>query len=277
MVIVLKPDDGEAGCAFSWTRDMPRAPAGRDPEADVRHPDLQFDREGPIELAVQGLAGGGGYTAAWSDTAVVDGSHLVLVSVGFNTKGDAGRQEAIDHVRRARVTGFDTLVASHRQWWNGFYRASFLSIPDTRMESFYWIQLYKMASGTRADRPILDLMGPWFRTSPWLRIWWNLNMELTYWPQLAANHLDLGESFMRALDDHKEALAANARPYTNDSYALGRSAGYDLVRTAGPEIGNLPWALHNYWLQYRFSMETGCSATASSRCSRAASTTTSTC
>jgi len=50
-------------------------------------------------------------------------------------------------------------------------------------------------------------------------------------------------------------LAANARPWTNDSYALGRSAGYDLVRTAGPEIGNLPWALHNYWLEYRFSMD----------------------
>jgi hypothetical protein len=112
-----------------------------------------------------------------------------------------------------------------------------------------------MASGTRADRPLLDLMGPWFRTTPWPRIWWNLNIQLTYWPQLASNRLDLGESLLKALDDHKPALARNARPWSDDSYAIGRSCSYDLERPAKPEIGNLTWALHNYWLQYRYSMD----------------------
>ena len=115
--------------------------------------------------------------------------------------------------------------------------------------------MYKMASGTRPDRPLLDLMGPWFRGTPWPRIWWNLNIQLTYWPQLASNRLELGESLLKALDDHKPALARNARPWSDDSYAIGRSSSYDLERTAKPEIGNLTWTLHNYYLQYRYSMD----------------------
>jgi hypothetical protein len=70
----------------------------------------------------------------------------------------------------------------------------FVSMPDTRMEGFYHIQMYKMASATRPGRPALDLMGPWFRTTPWAKIWWNLNIQLAYWPQLTGNRMELGES-----------------------------------------------------------------------------------
>jgi hypothetical protein len=164
---------------------MLRAPAGRDPEAGIPQPALQFTREGATNFARQKFAGGGDHTAAWTDVARPDGSRLILASVGFNpqSEGDAGKQEATDQLKQAQSTGLEQLTTTHRQWWHGFYPASFLSIPDTRLESFYWIQLYKMASATRADRPMLDLMGPWFRTSPWLRCWFKAgereyNLEL---------------------------------------------------------------------------------------------------
>ncbi len=41
----------------------------------------------------------------------------------------------------------------HRVWWHRFYRKSFLSIPDAKLQSFYWIQLYKIASAARRDAP----------------------------------------------------------------------------------------------------------------------------
>jgi hypothetical protein len=170
-VIELKPSAGEQDCRFEWEQGMLRAPAGRDPEAGIPQPALQFTREGATNFARQKFAGGGDHTAAWTDVARPDGSRLILASVGFNpqSEGDAGKQEATDQLKQAQSTGLEQLTTTHRQWWHGFYPASFLSIPDTRLESFYWIQLYKMASATRADRPMLDLMGPWFRTSPWLR------------------------------------------------------------------------------------------------------------
>ena len=67
-----------------------------------------------------------------------------------------------------------------------------------------------MASATRPGRPALDLMGPWFRTTPWARIWWNLNIQLAYWPQLTGNRMELGTSFRELIDQGADALAKNA-------------------------------------------------------------------
>ena len=60
------------------------------------------------------------------------------------------------------------------------------------MEAFYWIQIYKFAAASREGGPAVDLFGPWFRTSQWPGIWWNLNIQLTYWPVYAGNRLALG-------------------------------------------------------------------------------------
>jgi alpha-L-fucosidase 2 len=259
-VIELSPSAGESALRWEWLPGEAINPRYRHtrtaiPPEEV-NPQPRRSTEGPVELAWQELQTGGGHVTAWTSVGGRDGSRLLLVTVGYSTKDlAAARAEALGSLKAAEAAGLERLVATHRQWWHGFYPKSFLSIPDSRLESFYWIQLYKMASGTRADRPLLDLMGPWFRTTPWPRIWWNLNAQLTYWPQLASNHLDLGESLLRALDTRKEALARNAAPYSADSYAIGRSSGYDLDRPAKPEIGNLPWTLHNYYLQYRYSMD----------------------
>jgi hypothetical protein len=167
--------------------------------------------------------------------------------------------KAVADIQDALKSTPDELARSHREWWHAFYPKSFLSIPDTRMESFYWIQMYKFAAGTRADRPALDLMGPWFRSTPWARTWWNLNIQLTYWPVYAANRLDLGESFTRMIDNNITNLINNVpEQWRHDSAAIGRSASYDCVRPVPDgsrvdERGNLTWGLHNYWLQYRYS------------------------
>lgn len=259
-VIELTPTEGERDVQFQWRPGLAANPRNIYQRVEVppreRNPEPERTAEDGVELALQPLATGGGHATAWKEVADTGGSQIVYLSVGFSTSDlDKAKHEAINAVNEAASAGLDELTSSHRRWWHDFWPRSFLSIPDTRMESFYWIQLYKMASGTRANRPLLDLMGPWFRRTPWPKIWWNLNIQLTYWPQLASNHLELGQSLTRALDDHKAQLARNARPFSEDSYAIGRSCSYDLDRAAKPEIGNLTWALHNYYLQYRYSMD----------------------
>jgi hypothetical protein len=230
-VIEITPDAATQNAQFSWV------PAVSETASTMGNIKLS-DRPGVC-------------STAWTEVPGSMGSRVVFLSVG------ATQQEAIDNVNRAVMTGLDALVASHRTWWNNFWKQSFLSIPDTRMESFYWMQLYKMASGTRSGRPILDLIGPWFRYSPWLHLWWNLNIQLTYWVQLTSNHLDLGESLLQTLDSHKAQLASNAGAYSSDSYAIGgHSSNFDLAKpVANFEANNLTWALHNYYLQYRYSMD----------------------
>jgi hypothetical protein len=259
-VIVLAPSNGEADVRFEWTPGLAVNPRylherQRVPRRE-RNPEPQMASSGEVQLAIQPLSSGGGHVTVWKEIAVDGADRAFLVSVGFSpTNVDDAQDEAIEAVNEAAATGIDELATSHRAWWHSFWPASFVSFPDARLESFYWIQMYKMASGTRADRPLLDLMGPWFRSTPWPRIWWNLNIQLTYWPQLASNRLHLGESLLKALDDHRPQLARNARPFSDDSYAIGRSCSYDLDRAAKPEIGNLTWALHNYYLQYRYTMD----------------------
>jgi len=219
---------------------------------------------------LQPLHGGAAYIVAWEYESLIsaDGRAILFYTIGYRppTKGTVDDSLLINETLAQLHAGirpkFDEVVASHRDWWHAYYPESFLSIPDTRMESFYWIQMYKLASATRADRPAIDLMGPWFRRTPWPHLWWNLNLQLTYWPVYAANRLELGESLIHMIDADRTNFINNVpAEWRSDSAGVGRSSPYSGVRSVPNatsksgvlERGDLTWALHNYWLQYRFS------------------------
>lgn len=154
----------------------------------------------------------------------------------------------------------------HRRWWHDYYPKSFVSVPDKRLENFYWAQIYKLASATRADGAIIDNCGPWLTPTPWPNAWWNLNVQLSYWPVYTSNRLHLGESLVRAVAGNTDNLISNVRPeYRHDSAALPVSTGFDLAgSTVGvpgsgkrAQVGCLPWLCHNLWLHYRHSMDAG--------------------
>lgn len=218
------------------------------PESE-RNPEPSTGETDGIHWCAQPFKAGGGYVVAWARSGAI-----FAWTVDFAPAGAPDPARAAAAVRAALKDGIKDLVATHRAWWNAYWPQGFLSIPDTRMESFYFIQMYKLASATRADRPAIDLMGPWFRATPWPKIWWNLNLQLTYWPVYAANRLELGESLTRMLDAGASNLVANVPAEMRaDSAGIGRTSSYDCLGGAGSEIGNLTWAMHNYWLQYRCS------------------------
>ena len=217
------------------------------PEAE-RNPEPAFGETDGIRHCVQPFKAGGGYAVAWAEKGSGPDRRLLVWSVEAAPEA----APAVARVREALARGASALEASHRAWWHAWWPKSFLSIPDTRMESFYWIQMYKLASATRADRPAIDLMGPWFRSTPWPKIWWNLNIQLTYWPVTTANRLDLGESLVRMLQAGETNLIANVpEALRGDSAGIGRTSSYDCRGGAGSEFGNLTWTLHNVWMQAR--------------------------
>ncbi|EIP99643.1 hypothetical protein OpiT1DRAFT_04169 [Opitutaceae bacterium TAV1] len=225
---------------------------------DRQNPPPVTGRTGETNWHLQPFVAGGGYVVAWEERSAEPGWRLIAFTVDYVKSGAPVPDKAVADIRLALGAGIGELERTHREWWHAWWPRSFLSIPDERMQSFYWIQLYKLASATRADRPAIDLMGPWFYPTPWPRIWWNLNLQLTYWPVYAANRLDLGESFLRLIDEGTPNLIANVPPeWREDSAAIGRSSSWDCKSPVsgkdGEERGNLLWALHNYWLHYRFS------------------------
>lgn len=207
-----------------------------------------FDTEG---------RGAGQSAAGWKVVDAGAGTYYVYISRTHSWPGTAAAQEAADNVNRAAAVDLSDYIQSHRKWWHDYYQKSFLSLPNSRLESFYWIQMYKMASATRADRPIIDLAGPWYlRGTKWPGIWWNLNIQATYAPFYVSNHNDLADSLIDWMIKYKDNLEENAGG--DGRYAIGRSTPITLERrcpTSGYEFGNLGYALHNVWQQYRSTMD----------------------
>ncbi len=218
-----------------------------------------------IETAQQSLEVGGGYTTAWK---IADSqksrTKTLYLTVGYSYPENTHTAQATERITAASQVGVPQLESAHRTWWHAYYPQSFLSIPDTRLEGFYWIQLYKLASATRKDKQILDLMGPWYNITPWPALWWNLNVQLTYSPVYASNRLELGEPLCNTLDANVQNLINNVpERYRHDAAGISRISGYDLIAPLDVEdmslhqrfreSGNLTWALHNYWMQCKYA------------------------
>lgn len=124
--------------------------------------------------------------------------------------------------------------------------------------------MYKLASATRVGGGLLDNSGPWQVLTPWPNTWWNLNVQLSYWPVYASNRLELGMPVVDAINNNFENLINNVpEAYRKDAAALPVATDFNLVgvdvRVPGSkpfaQVGNLPWLCHNLWLQYRYSMD----------------------
>src|SRR5213595_1427031 len=266
IVIVLEGTGGESGVALDWAPAEARPPRKvyrKDPFApEDLHPPPVVTRSSDEITSAQSFIGGGAHAEAIVSS---QRGRIFYISIGQGSTDREALAEARAATREAAQLGMRRLEADHRRWWHAYYPESFLTFPDARLEAYYWIQIYKLGSAMRADGPILDLNGPWFNATPWPAIWWNLNIQLTYSPLFRANRLDLAESLFRNLDRHRQALIDNVpERLRGDAAAIGRSSGPDLVRPvdlataqgdAAHEMGDLPWTLYYYWLDYRYQMD----------------------
>ncbi len=259
----LKTSEGEKAAKFTWNA-TPAVDAPNASFKDPPNPPSRSETDGDVLVCVQPRFAGGEFATAWTELASGASMRRLVLSVGDSFPGSTAKADAVASVRKAAEGDFATQVESHRDWWHGYYPKSFLSVPDTRVESFYWIQMYKLACATRSDRPVMDLLGPWYRHTGWPRIWWNLNIQICYLPVYAANHLEIGESLVRFLDAKRANFFRNGKeiwgfddcatvPHTTDYEGLRGDGGRAPQRYINP--GDFTWALHNYWLHYRYSMD----------------------
>ena len=271
LVIELRSEGQERGAKLAFVPDLainPRRIARALPltAADL-NPAPFTEVSGDLRVSVQRRAAGGEYAIAYRDLAVDPDRRHVFLSIADSFPGDEARVEAARAVRRAAADGLPHLAYTHQNFWHAYYPASFVSLPDARLESFYWIQMYKLASATRARGPVIDNQGPWFRPTPWPGLWWNLNVQLSYWPVYTANRLALGESLLTFLDRNQAALRDNVpAAHRGDAMAISRASSLDgvspveAVPPSGPqqgalELSNLTWVLHNVWLHWHHSLD----------------------
>ena len=260
----LEPSEGEAGCRWQWHAEAAVSPriAARPPDDYALNPPPERDRDGDVELCIQPLLCGGETVTGWIERN--DGAMRTLMVTAHHSYPDCiSRTSVCDVLTRCDQSDRAELFTSHRAWWHAYYPQSFLSIPHAEWESFYWIQMYKLGSATRADRMLIDNQGPWMQPTCWPGAWWDLNVELIYWPTYASNRLELGQSLNRALYGNVENLISNTpAEYRHDSATMGCTTGQTCIcPVQAPDgernvmMGILLWGLHNCWLHYRCTMD----------------------
>lgn len=213
----------------------------------------------------QWLNAGGETVTSWEIVPQGDKAGTLYLNISHSYPGNTAQEESNAVIEEVTRMDPDELIRTHRQWWNSYYPQSFLTLPEAQKENFYWAQMYKLAAATRADRALIDNTGPWLTVTPWPNAWWNLNVQLTYWPLNASNRLSLAGSLENALYNNLDNLTSNV-PWDAGgplTYALPRSTNLECkgskIGYPGDdeiaEVSNLLWACHSLWLIYRHKMD----------------------
>jgi len=263
LIMDVNSTDGEEDASFAWNArpciDNRNASRFKDPP----NPPAATDTVNGVSVCTQARFAGGEFATAWKGAPLGEGRR-VIISIADSFPGRTATEQAVATVEKTMSTDFQALLDSHRAWWHDFYPQSMVSVPDPKLESFYWIQFYKLACASRPHLVPVDLLGPWYRNTSWPRIWWNLNIETLYLPVYTGNQLELGESFTNFIDAKRANFYRNAKDIWGfDGCAtVPHTTCYEGLRgdgSAAPSSyinpGDFTWALHNYYLHYRYSMD----------------------
>jgi alpha-L-fucosidase 2 len=247
--------EGDAHLTWEWVAGTPRPP--REEFYPDERPSGLIANPEPVTRS-EPVVRSGERTIVGTQRLHAGGGHCVVVrsrrdeTVLAVAMAEEDMDHAVETASSRAAEALSDLAADekeHRSWWRRLYRESYVELPG-RYATFYWTQVYKLASATRAGRGIVTTMGPWLTSTPWAGAWWNLNVQLSY-PLLARSGHEQLDSLTPALVSHVEELSRNA---SGHGLAIGRTSQSDLDSGAvgdpgeeGVESGNLLWALHTAW------------------------------
>jgi pimeloyl-ACP methyl ester carboxylesterase len=96
----------------------------------------------------------------------------------------------------------ETRTVQHREWWQGYWRRSFIEIPDKVVEKHWYAALYALGSCSRAGKVAPGLWGNWLTTDTpnWHGDFHlNYNFQAPYYLAYGSNHADLSLPFYQAV------------------------------------------------------------------------------
>ena len=180
---------------------------------------------------VHTLLAGGDYATYWERISEKDKDVLFISTKNEVPKCNLSLSIAKEQVEKGIRDGSELLKNEMNEWWNDYYRTGMISIPDKKMENFYHIQLYKLATCSHPDGPAMDVFGTFYKTSQWPGIWWNLNIQLTYMATHPTNKMSQGINYQELIDNYF----------------------VDVMNSKGNnKVGDFAWALHTYVSYMRY-------------------------
>lgn len=229
------------------------------------YPPCQEGTVGDIHWWSQAIPENGGYAAAWKRLSLGPGHEAVLLSISCDRGEPYPFQQAVDELRDLDKAALGVLLEEHKAWWKRYYEASFFSIPDTKLEALYYIELYKLASSTRPGGLHMTLQGPWSEDDNLPAYCsndyhWNLEQEMQLWPIYTANRLEFGMPLYDMIDRCRPQLRQFCKDFFGrEGEFLAHCTDLDckplLCNVDNFEFNGLPWVCFMYWQHYRYSMD----------------------
>ena len=151
--------------------------------------------------------------------------------------------DAQNKVEWAISQGYDALAVTHRAWWDAFWNKSAIKLPDKFFEKNWYLTQYLLGSGSRKGGVPMALQGVWTADEGALPPWkgdyhYDLNVQLTYYSYLKANHLEEGNVLL----DYLWNLRTCAREFARSFYKTAGLCMPSTTTLAGSALGG--WAMY---------------------------------
>ncbi len=232
--------------------------------ADWGYDEPETGRDGDAHWLRLRFPAGGEYAVAWQVHEVRRHDFLVAIALLSHRDADDPRARAVRLVREARERGQE-LWREHVAWWREWWRACWLTIPDSWLENLFYVEMYKLGCCSRPGGLPITLQGLWTADGvmpPWSGDYHlDMNVQESYWPIYASNHLDAGlplyETFSKCLPRWRE----ECRDFFGfDGIWSGCAIAYDGAHVHGYHgvefwPGNAAWLAHHYWLHWLYSRD----------------------
>lgn len=231
------------------------------------YPPCREGKEGNISWWCQPIPENGGYAVAWKSLTLEPGHQMFVLTIACDREDSTPWLQAVEELRDMDHFAVTVLLDQHRDWWKKYYEASFFSIPDTKLEGLYYIELYKLASSTRPGGPHMTLQGPWSEDDNLPAYCsndyhWNLEQEMQLWPVYVSNRLEYAMPMYDMIDRCRPQLAQFCRDFFDrEGEFLAHCTDLDckplLCNVDNFEFNGLPWVCFMYWQHYLYSMDEG--------------------
>ena len=266
-VVVMKCDDGETAAHMGVREEWGITPIlymGKRRISDFAGflpPKPSISKIGSVELVIQKMKKSGAHVVASQLVKKSDNTQLLYVAVATDDNSDPevaasnASDDAVARVRSAITEGETAITKRHRDWWHNYMKSSYLELKqDPYWQKFWWLQMYKFASASSESSGLLiDTQGPWIWECAWAAVFWNLNIQLSYYPMYSSNKLEVGRSLINGIDRIYKSGAFHYNAGDSPGITVSRVTTYDGRGTWVVENGNMTWILHNYWKYWRYS------------------------
>jgi len=195
-----------------------------------------------------------------------DDSMLLAATVASTKDGADPVKLARERVAAALAEGYDKAFRPHREYWNGFWARSRVTIPDVDIQRHYNLVQYFYGAASRRGAPPMPLQGVWTADAgslpPWKGDYHNdLNTQMTYIAYHAAGHFDEGACYL----DFLWNLLPTFRKFAKDFYDAPGAAVPGVMTLAGQPLGGWghyslsptmgAWSGHLFYLHWRYTCD----------------------